>query len=232
MKRIVLETATYLSDSLREEFMEDLKKHSPYFAKWVRGRYAGSLRFPGDIYSPEAQNVSQEVEEELNRLGWKPRGPFKAGDRMYTFKGTGQWPILYDGLDKGILIHSDETDNYIPGSDAVQRALKAAGLSVEINRGGRWDENNDLLLIISKKGKPTLRGASVAKIVQQALDADMRVNRPAYIDNPWTKTGRTQLIPGQRNSYELHSGDWRWSVNTYTDYISVAASNWSRRTTK
>ena len=226
--------STRISDSLKREFYEDLKKQSPFFRDWVPGRY-DTLQMPFTSYDDLDKQLEDTVAE-LTRLGWKKTRTEDPTRISMAINGE-DWPIFIDGMSGvSISVTMDRGGGEPAGTQEILKALKSKGIKFRMQgEGHAFTHGTERIIVVDKIAG--LNAKTLATLVSQALDNGVRTNRPEYVDNPWTKTGRTQIIPGQRNSYEVEIGDVRWSIRTYDkDYMissGPTTSSFNRlRTTK
>lgn len=218
------ENAAPLSFELGFDFLNGLKDNVRVLSDWtINGKYL-TRNFTADEVGDEKfrHRALKDALDGLAAAGWKVRSKDRCD---YFLDRNGDWPITLRDLGRlEIWVRGDreETLLEIPGHKAIADALKKAGRKFKERRvigSGLLSFNVD---------RQGTTAASIAKLVQTALDADMRVHRPAYMSNPWSKSGKTKLFPSEKNSYIVDAGDIIYRI--YLDYGKnpdiVIVANW------
>lgn len=228
-----LELSKHLDFGLQIEFLQELKKHVPCLSgpEWVIQKHELVRKYANldELYDNKLEaTLMQTLLHDLSALGWKVRR--KEGAYKTVVDIDGKWPITINSLDG---LHLYIWDDFLPeyveptGYKAIEAALKAKGCQfTRSNLPGYYPS-----IKIARAGCTV---GSIAKLVSEALGRDMRVNRPAYIDNPWTKTGKTKIHPSQTNFYDIEAGDFRYTVQLDRQKASIIitcqnpVSSWRR----
>lgn len=222
--------ATNIDDTLIGEFYNDLRMHAPFFKDWKSEydpnipRSRGVLRSGKSYWTPEE---NQEVLEALKAIGWTKVSKMEHYTN-YTLvtREDSSWPIFLDRMDGVISIRQDTTLPFIPGLGQIEEALKKSGWKYKYEGSSEnpIGQGNYQTFKISPDDNPSVAFKDILNLVRTALDTHGTVNRPSFVSNPWTKSGRTKVHPGQRNTYEFRTGkycNWRVSKpdNLFKEYM-------------
>ena len=197
-------------------------------------RSGNSLFSPNGSWDHEGM---ADAIEALKTAGWTR--VFNDGFYQLVTRADKTWPIRIDKSDGKIQIGQDDSAPFVDGFAQIEQALKSSGWKFTY-RGSEDDavfQGNAHFFTIPKAKNPGVTKGAVVKLVEKAVDSFVNVTRPSFIDNPWTKLGKTKIFPGQNNSYRVKIGNIEWDIDQSYDKadwtISTTLGDTQRiRTTK
>jgi hypothetical protein len=199
MKKTKL-TEAPIHPSLLHEFYTELKSNSEFFRDWKNS--GSDLVKQFDDNSALGKKLTIDAIEALKELGWVISE--KTGFDVIMERNK-RWPIKIRNMHRRVAVYifdDGNNDDLYAAMHMLTRVLTKAGIKVQPTSVKKYVK-------VDRTGK-TAKG--IANLVQSALDADMQINRPLYIENPWCNAGKSMVFPGSVNSYEVTAGKLRFTV--------------------
>ena len=230
------ERSAYLHFEVQDKFLKQLQKKVPALKNYKLDRHELHRIYKNgeDYWDTKLRDIDlKALLADLKKIGYKVREEDKFD---YYLDVKGEWPITVrdlDGLSLSVRGDRDHALDPYPGEEEIAKALKAKGIKFEQTK--RSPSNPDLSFTVSRKiGDKNLTGKTLATIVAQALDAAIRTSSPRYINNPWSKAGKSKIFPNETTSYIITAGSIEYKIiindkNSFLLYSRFTPESWRRK---